>query len=391
MAGASGGPKLVVRNTFLEVFDDSQPLGDTEGSQRRPRAQTDTTDAKLPRKVSYPVAVDEPAYPLGASGTSPASASYGPAHLGGLPEETQPGLLGEGGAPLLPAPGALGAPGGMGMPPFPGFPGYFPPPWGYPGMAPGVPQPFPGFPGMPWGYPGGPLPSDAAPQPQAGRGGGRRNLGEKGGKKGGGAGRWAAGPENQGKGGGGGGGGGGRAAATPGQLQPHAAPQEAVATQVPAERPPTGAETTVMLRNIPNRYTQSMLLTLLEEQNFKAQYDFVYLPMDFRNGVNLGYAFVNLLTHEGALRFKEAFQGFSKWSFDSAKVCEVSWAHPHQGLHEHCERYRNSPVMHPTMPEEYKPMIFKDGERVPFPPPTKAIRAPKLRPVHERTGPAPQE
>merc|ERR1719408_628689 len=75
----------------------------------------------------------------------------------------------------------------------------------------------------------------------------------------------------------------------------------------------------------------------------------------------------------------KTFEGFSGWSFDSAKVCEVSWAHPHQGLSEHVERYRNSPVMHPTMPEEYKPMMFQNGIQQPFPQPTKAIKAPKLR------------
>lgn len=141
-----------------------------------------------------------------------------------------------------------------------------------------------------------------------------------------------------------------------------------------------------MLRNITNRYTQGLLLELLDARGFGATYDFVYLPMDFRNGVNLGYAFVNLLVHEDALRLMNDFQGFNGWQVDSAKVCEVSWAQPHQGLVEHVERYRNSPVMHQSMPEEYKPMIFKEGQRVPFPPPTKAIRAPKLRPVHDRPG-----
>lgn len=147
--------------------------------------------------------------------------------------------------------------------------------------------------------------------------------------------------------------------------------------------PPPDA-TTVMLRNIPNRYTQTMLLQLLDEQEFQSLYDFVYLPMDFRNGVNLGYAFVNVHAHEDATRLMDIFQGFSKWFFDSAKVCEVSWAHPHQGLHEHVERYRNSPVMHPSMPEEYKPMLFENGTRITFPAPTKAIRAPKLRPVRDK-------
>lgn len=144
------------------------------------------------------------------------------------------------------------------------------------------------------------------------------------------------------------------------------------------------SSTTVMLRNIPNRYTQHLLVSLLEESGFKAMFDFVYLPMDFRNGVNLGYAFVNLTSHEDALRLMDLFQGFSKWYFDSAKVCEVSWAHPHQGLQEHVDRYRNSPVMHACMPDEYKPMMFKNGVRIPFPGPTKAIRAPKLRPVRDR-------
>lgn len=142
---------------------------------------------------------------------------------------------------------------------------------------------------------------------------------------------------------------------------------------------PAGEPTTVMLRNIPNRYTSGSLLALLDERGFQALYDFVYLPMDFQNGVNLGYAFVNLLRHLDALRFKEVFQGFQDWRFDSAKVSEVSWAHPHQGLDQHVERYRNSPVMHPSMPDEYKPMIFQNGARVTFPPPTRVIKAPKLR------------
>jgi hypothetical protein len=127
-----------------------------------------------------------------------------------------------------------------------------------------------------------------------------------------------------------------------------------------------------------------MLLALLDDHGFRKSFDFVYLPMDFRNSVNLGYAFVNLALHEDALRLMETFQGYAEWAFESPKVCEVSWAHPHQGLHEHVERYRNSPVMHSCMPDEYKPMLFNAGERVAFPEPTKPIRAPKLRPVREK-------
>merc|ERR1719377_181029 len=101
------------------------------------------------------------------------------------------------------------------------------------------------------------------------------------------------------------------------------APSQSVPSSQPASRHvasecvPQGEPTTVMLRNIPNRYTQGHLVNLLDENGFRSLYDFVYLPMDFRNGVNLGYAFVNLLTHQDALQAMSTFQGFSRWFYDS--------------------------------------------------------------------------
>jgi hypothetical protein len=142
---------------------------------------------------------------------------------------------------------------------------------------------------------------------------------------------------------------------------------------------PQGELTTIMLRNVPSGYTRTMLLELIDGLGFQGRYDFVYLPMDFRNGVNLGYAFVNSISHEDAMRLTDKLQGFCTWTADSSKICEVSWAHPNQGLAEHVDRYRNSPVMHATMPDEYKPMVFRNGARIAFPAPTKAIKAPKLR------------
>ena len=34
--------------------------------------------------------------------------------------------------------------------------------------------------------------------------------------------------------------------------------------------------------------------------------------------------------------------------------------------------YRNSPVMHPSVSLKCKPLLFRDGEQIPFPPPTQA-------------------
>lgn len=131
-----------------------------------------------------------------------------------------------------------------------------------------------------------------------------------------------------------------------------------------------------MMRNLPNDYTRNMLLALLHREGFNGTFDFLYLPVDFRSTSGLGYAFVNFEFHDDAERFRLHFTGFNHWSIASDKVCEVTWSSL-QGLEPHIERYRNSPVMHESVPEEQKPALFKALERVPFPIPTKTIRMPR--------------
>eukprot|EP00913_Durusdinium_trenchii_P008493 g7975.t1 len=59
--------------------------------------------------------------------------------------------------------------------------------------------------------------------------------------------------------------------------------------------PPWETVTTVMMRNLPNKYTQQMLLGELRDAGFHMQedFDFFYLPMDHSNCANLGYCFIN--------------------------------------------------------------------------------------------------
>jgi RNA recognition motif-containing protein len=139
--------------------------------------------------------------------------------------------------------------------------------------------------------------------------------------------------------------------------------------------------TTIMMRDIPNLYCTDRLVELFDLAGFSRRYDFVYLPMDFRTDMSLGYAFVDFVSNADAQRFMEVFDGFSSWMTPSPKVCQVSWADPNQGLAEHVERYRNSPVMHENIPDGYKPRLYNQGVRVPFPPPTKRIRPPRVRPA----------
>lgn len=139
-------------------------------------------------------------------------------------------------------------------------------------------------------------------------------------------------------------------------------------------------KTTVMLKYVPRAYTRSMLLELLDSEGFAAQYDFVYLPIDFASESALGYAFINLIDPESAESFWDHFHGFTGWSVPSNLVATVNWSREHQGFDQHVQRYRDSPLMHESMPDECKPVIFEDGVLSAFPPPTKPLRRPRIRP-----------
>jgi len=161
----------------------------------------------------------------------------------------------------------------------------------------------------------------------------------------------------------------------------HAAPacQAEVRKQKTGKAKARATQTTLMLRNIPNNYSRDMLIDLLDREGFTSCYDFVYLPVDFHRLAGLGYAFVNFAKIEYAEQAKQHFQGFDRWAVTSHKVCDVKWGEPLQGLAAHLDRYRNSPVMHEDVPEQYKPVYLQNGARQPFPVPTKRIRPPRIK------------
>jgi len=164
------------------------------------------------------------------------------------------------------------------------------------------------------------------------------------------------------------------------------------------------SRTTVQLRCIPPHLVRRTLILALDKTGFAGQYSFVYVPIDFTHNVNLGYAMISLETSKAATGVLERFNGID-WPEEEAEqpgggaassvatreskeraasgACEASWSEPRQTLEEYIERYRNSPVMHPCMPDEHKPALFKGGARVQFPPPTKTLRRPRIRHVKE--------
>ena len=57
-----------------------------------------------------------------------------------------------------------------------------------------------------------------------------------------------------------------------------------------------------MIKNIPNKYTQRMLLQTLD-RTYDGTYDFFYLPIDFKNRCNVGYAFLNFKDYKTIVKF----------------------------------------------------------------------------------------
>ncbi|XP_052184612.1 protein terminal ear1 [Diospyros lotus] len=142
------------------------------------------------------------------------------------------------------------------------------------------------------------------------------------------------------------------------------------------------SRTTVMIKNIPNKYSQKLLLNMLDnhcihcnEQIANADdqplssYDFVYLPIDFINKCNVGYGFVNMTSPQAAWRLYKAFHLQSWEVFNSKKICEVTYARL-QGLEALKEHFKNSKF--PCEAEEYLPVVFappRDGRQVTEPTP----------------------
>ncbi len=63
------------------------------------------------------------------------------------------------------------------------------------------------------------------------------------------------------------------------------------------------------------------------DKNYKGDYDFLYLPIDFGSGYNVGYAFINFRTDADCQRFVEEFHGAKSKrvlpGYETSKVCEV--------------------------------------------------------------------
>lgn len=112
--------------------------------------------------------------------------------------------------------------------------------------------------------------------------------------------------------------------------------------------------TTLMVKNIPNKYDQEMLLETVNKK-FKGTYDFFYLPIDFKNKCNVGYAFINFIEPTSVAKFFEDFNQKRWEKFNSEKVCSIAYARI-QGKIAFIDHFRNSSLM--CEDPSCRPLIF---------------------------------
>jgi hypothetical protein len=123
-----------------------------------------------------------------------------------------------------------------------------------------------------------------------------------------------------------------------------------------------------MISGLSRDCKRSQLLHILTLAEMQLECDFLYVPLDFKNvDRNFGFGFANFTTPVSALCAKRIL---------TARELTAEFAAT-QGLSSLTSRFRNSSVMHASVPDEARPAVFFAGARVPFPAPTQTIKAPR--------------
>lgn len=131
---------------------------------------------------------------------------------------------------------------------------------------------------------------------------------------------------------------------------------EPLALSIQAVKQGMDTRTSLMVRNIPNKYTQTMLLSEFGDSGHgPGKIDFFYLPIDFRNKCNRGYAFVNFFDYRDILSFYDTYNGKSWKIFKSEKICCITYARI-QGQEGMMKRFQNSALMEKD--QAYRPLVF---------------------------------
>jgi len=95
--------------------------------------------------------------------------------------------------------------------------------------------------------------------------------------------------------------------------------------------------TTLMIRNIPNKFTKDNFLYLFNKE-FEGKFNCFLLPTDFNEKKNFGYCFINFLNPLDIIYFYYKFNGKNWPGTNSKKICEIIYSKI-QGINKMIRHY----------------------------------------------------
>jgi len=129
------------------------------------------------------------------------------------------------------------------------------------------------------------------------------------------------------------------------------------------EHPVTTEITTLMIRNVPRRYTEDAIVYEINKMVGPVDYNFLYLPWDTRRSSNMGFAFVNFVSAEIAENVSQKHNG-APWSLITTKRGIAMMPAHLQGLANNLAHYMGAVVAKEG--HMHAPRVLVNGVSIPF-------------------------
>lgn len=117
--------------------------------------------------------------------------------------------------------------------------------------------------------------------------------------------------------------------------------------------------TTLVARNVPARYSQDQLL---EEWKPDGSFDFLLLPCSEASGRSMGFVFINFVSYEAAVQFRNRWQGQHLSKPGRARRLNIGPAHL-QGFEANMLHIAET-LLHKRIGPSRLPAIFHNGRRI---------------------------
>lgn len=130
-----------------------------------------------------------------------------------------------------------------------------------------------------------------------------------------------------------------------------------------------GTSEVLMIRNLAGYVNRDMLVEFLAKRGVLTVINFLYVPVTLPTRQSVGYAVLSCTSFIASCCCLKRLSSMSPWLHPEGKGLVVERMRSFQSFDDLVLRYRDSPLMQDSVPDEIKPIALVGGVRVPFPPP----------------------